>query len=311
MWCAQDVATGAACGCTCPGCSRALVACNRGEVQQPHFRHRTALACPGAFESAVHRMAKQILVEAQHVQLPEWAGTRAMPSPPKAMDVHGITWAGRYVFRAARLAALLHAEVERAIGGIRPDVLAHDAEGALLLEVRVTHRVERAKREVVQARRYRMVEIDLSRVTFEDVVDPHRFTDLVLYEAKNRHWISLPDAEDEWRDALADLERDVAAAPADATEPPIEPRVPAYVDDSPLRMPPPPGTVVAARTSQFRTAAVGSRLWHSGHGTGVVIGQMANTQVYMVAFDGHGERAIVLDARSEDIEWKVLADPSA
>jgi hypothetical protein len=253
-------------------------------------------------------MAKQILLEAAHVQLPEWSGTRSMPSPPTAIDANGITWAGRYVFRAARVAALASAEAERAIGGVRPDVLARDQEGVLLLEFRVTHRVDRAKREVVQARRYRMVEIDLSKLTFDDAADRARFTALVLHEAANRHWICLPDAEDDWRAALADLEAQLASpnhiSPA---APPIDTRVPPFTGEPLLSVPSTASASGRAQHSQLRSAPLGSRLWHSGHGVGTLVRRtVPNAAVYVVDFPSYGELTIVLNAAGEGVSWQIL-----
>lgn len=56
----DEVESGMACGCICPGCRTELIA-KKGEVMEWHFAHSNAVDCAG--ESALHMAAKQILVE--------------------------------------------------------------------------------------------------------------------------------------------------------------------------------------------------------------------------------------------------------
>jgi len=59
------VDSGLACGCVCPSCHKKLQA-KKGTKMAHHFSHDPSQdheGCRSAFETAVHKMAKQILSE--------------------------------------------------------------------------------------------------------------------------------------------------------------------------------------------------------------------------------------------------------
>jgi hypothetical protein len=297
MWRPTEVDRGLGCRCACPGCGIALVARNSGERRQPYFAHYSSGICLAGFESAIHLMAKQVLLGANQILLPEWNGTPQMPNPPTVEDGLGRRRLGRYVFRASRQATVHNAAPEKTLGGIRPDVIAYDETGQLLIEVRVSHRVDQRKREAVQAKRYRMLEVDLSSLTVDDVSNAQRFDELVLADPSNRHWISLPEAEDEWRDAFSELQQEVAQ----------EKLVDAGTQ-SPQQLP--KSVILAAPATPaevLMSASPGSRLWHSGLGNGTVTTRLVGpTPIFQVNFDGVGQRTIVLEESGAGTKWRLL-----
>lgn len=64
-----DVPSGLACGCICASCGESLVA-RKGEVKQWHFAHKSGSECAGAIETALHRAAKQILLQHPQIMVP-------------------------------------------------------------------------------------------------------------------------------------------------------------------------------------------------------------------------------------------------
>src|SRR5690349_237693 len=76
-----DVESGLACGCICPGCEAPLIA-KKGDKVVWHFAHEGA-ACDNGAETAIHRMAKQILAEERTVALP------AVDVSVSAIDAYG------------------------------------------------------------------------------------------------------------------------------------------------------------------------------------------------------------------------------
>ena len=65
----DSVENGNNCGCTCPHCKEPLCAKNRGEIQTHHFSHQSGTDCEGAYETAVHLLAKKILVECKKLRV--------------------------------------------------------------------------------------------------------------------------------------------------------------------------------------------------------------------------------------------------
>jgi hypothetical protein len=242
-------------------------------------------------------MAKQVLLGAKQILLPDWDGTPQMPNPPTVEDDLGRKRLGRYVFRASRQVTVHNADAEKAIGGIRPDVIAQDETGLLLIEVRVTHRVDQRKRDTAQAERHRMFEVDLSSLTVDDVSNAQRFDDLVLADPSNRHWISLPEAEDEWHAAFSELQQEVAKKTVVDEGTRTSVQLPKSV------MMPAPATPV----EMLMSASPGSRLWHIGLGNGTVATRFVGpTPIFHVNFDGVGQRTIVLEESGAGTKWRLI-----
>src|SRR5262249_21999106 len=68
---ATVVENGKACGCVCPLCRMLLVAKNNGTIVRPHFAHESESDCKGGYETALHRLAKEVLSQHPKLFLPE------------------------------------------------------------------------------------------------------------------------------------------------------------------------------------------------------------------------------------------------
>lgn len=60
----EEVSNGLACSCTCPACKEPLVAKNQGDKRVHHFAHQSGAECELAYETMMHRLAKQRVQEA-------------------------------------------------------------------------------------------------------------------------------------------------------------------------------------------------------------------------------------------------------
>lgn len=297
MWRPSDVAGGLACACRCPACDRALIARNGGNRRRPHFAHHTRTECPGAFESAIHRMAKQLVCESVEITLPGWDGTAEMPNPPVLRGNNGFVHHGEKIDIAFRRTPLRGARVELAVGAFRPDVVAIDDDGELLIEIKVTHAVGANKQRLVRSDSHRMFEIDLSRVTTAEAEDSQRFEHLVLHEPRNRIWLSFPQAEAAWlaaRDRLSQQVSDSEIVHPIVAPPSVRARLL-------------PNRIQHKALGAFQTAEAGHRIWHQGLGVGTVIGRaMTTTPIFQVDFDEHGRRTIVLEPNGKNKTWQFL-----
>lgn len=196
----EEVPKGLACGCVCPACGHVLVAkAKHSRHRRPHFAHYRDADCRIGFETTVHKAAKQLIADRLHLYLPAWDGDLDMPNPPVQQDDAGFCHLGRLVDYPAVRVPLVTAYLERARGDYIPDVTARDAQGELLIEIRVSHAVDDLKRHRVQSEGVRMMEIDLSRLTLAQALEPLVFEREVLENPANRSWISCPAATDAWR----------------------------------------------------------------------------------------------------------------
>ena len=211
MWRPQQVASGLACGCVCPACQSPLIAkAADSSSRRPHFAHFADSNCRAGYETALHKKAKELLVEHRFLVLPAWDGEEGMPNPPTMVDDEGRWVAGRRVDMPARPVPLTAIRTEERQGDYIPDVIAQDEQGTLLIEIRVSHAVDVLKRQRIQSEGRRLIEIDLSKLHPDVVPDEDQLKHWVLAELSNRYWLACPEATEAWREALRDLKQQVA-----------------------------------------------------------------------------------------------------
>lgn len=164
-----DVENGLACNCTCPDCRQPMIAV-QGPVVAWHFRHATdaiGSKCHNAPETAVHRMAKQILTRTSAIALP------------------------KFYKRTCSLGSVISANTEVAMGGMRFDALAQMEKGTLAIEVYVKHRLSADKIRKIVDLGVPLIEIDLSEYPGQ-LISLDQLTDLVLNTAPRRWLLVSP-----------------------------------------------------------------------------------------------------------------------
>lgn len=194
---------GLACGCHCPGCGRQLLA-KKGQTQRWHFAHYQGGGDEHCYETAVHKMAKQVLLAARQVELPTWKRIFALADLDHQMHQEALE-------RPARPWEYTQAREEAWMVGMRPDVVLgddHPTTVPLLVEVKVSNAVGHEKAALVRKRGWAMIEIDLSKLDADAVLDD-AFERTVLHEAP-RFWIHSPAAERMYEHLQAKVERQVA-----------------------------------------------------------------------------------------------------
>lgn len=163
---------------TCPECGTRLVARVSGAKRIPHYAHYRKGECGHAGETALHRIAKDIILEAGYIMLPPFevdVGGRRPEQPQPAKP-------GRFDM----------VDVEIWKDGFRPDLIGirRGVDGApigqLIIEIRVTHAVDQRKLEKLRERGDSVVEIDLSRI--DRNLDGPELARQILDEAP-RNWL--------------------------------------------------------------------------------------------------------------------------
>ena len=168
----SHVPRGLSCGCICPACGARLVA-KQGQFREHHFAHATGDPCPYARETALHLAAKEILAERKEIVLPAVAvGFKHTRTVPIASEK-------RYQLDSIK--------VEYRVENIIPDVLAKIAGRPLLIEIRVTHKVDDDKLKRIQNLNMSAIEIDLSDAP-RDLL-PKDLEELVVEAGSHKQWI--------------------------------------------------------------------------------------------------------------------------
>ena len=172
----SEVASGRSCGCVCPGCGAALIA-RRGRVNDHHFAHEGTAdgsPCRTGPETALHKLAKEILGRRLRLTLPELS-----------LEEDGERWVryrgGVHAFDAAVL--------EQRLGGIVPDVIVRRGDRDLLIEFAVTHVCGPEKTARIRELDVSAIEIDLSKLP-RDTSRPE--LEAAILDEAPRVWIHNP-----------------------------------------------------------------------------------------------------------------------
>lgn len=192
----SEVSSGLACGCICARCGANLVA-RKGAIRCHHFAHYRDTECSGAAETLLHRLAKEILSKAAAIALPAY--TYRATSPPRI---------AREILPPRRI-PIDEAVVEHSLGVIIPDLAVFSGSDRLLIEIAVTHRVDRAKLRRVRRLNFPMLEIRLS--PYDLLLPRPALTKRLVEDLANKSWLFHPAqraVEAEWirtrRKALKD-----------------------------------------------------------------------------------------------------------
>ena len=162
---ATDVANGRACECVCGACGVRLQA-RQGAVRVWYFAHDEETNCNNAPEAAIHRMAKQMVVERGAIYVPHWQLSRTIHGKKRVW-----TEQINVDVQEAGLRTLKDCIQEKTIGDARsagdsrrPDVFALLDGRPLAIEIRNTHAVEFDKQEWLEQQGYSVLEISVADV---------------------------------------------------------------------------------------------------------------------------------------------------
>lgn len=171
----DEVPSGLACNCVCPGCGRRMVA-KRGDVKAHHFAHHAqqdGRSCMSAGETALHKFAKRILDERLEIALPAQV-------LEERDDREVVVQAEKRTFDRAIL--------ETKDGQIVPDVVLLLRERRLIVEFKVTHPCDEQKIARIRTMDVGAIEIDLSQYRDHTLSE---IGDQILYDAP-RTWLHNP-----------------------------------------------------------------------------------------------------------------------
>ena len=162
----DSVPNGNGCGCVCPHCKSELCAKNggSGEKMVHHFAHLSGSDCVGAIESALHKMAKDVMKETLSLQLPgRLDGSRGE------------------VLRFDRVEVEFFDKETR----LRPDCIGYYGDKILWIEFKRTHAVDAKKKGKIISARIDCIEIDLNSCD----LDPESVRRFITEESDHRIWI--------------------------------------------------------------------------------------------------------------------------
>ncbi|KFK56722.1 competence protein CoiA family protein [Vibrio vulnificus] len=194
---------GLKCDCVCPDCQQPLVA-NQGNVKRWHFAHASNAECKG--ESVIHRLAKQVIVNAAHSGLPLYLSSNggAVYEQDKDGIVHSKEW-----YAPERQYHIRQAKEEVKLGSQIVDVLCYDSSGnALAVEIFYTHKKSDVDIQKFAQNSVEAIEIDVSRLPWDATYE--QIEKAVLQNAR-RTVLHSPQADQARAELVREIEERLSA----------------------------------------------------------------------------------------------------
>lgn len=195
--------SGLRCKCKCPKCHRDLQACSLLEKKvRRYFRHNNdgydregisnlnGCTATSANESGLHMMAKELIAESRKIAFPPMSLSLEQLNLPFSADIlsqlpESTLLRPAFLFECSEIV-----EVEKPYPQFRPDVSVSGDGETFLIEIAVTHKVNRDKQEKVEHLGLPMLEIDLSDYV-ETGISRDDLRNIISVETDHKKWITL------------------------------------------------------------------------------------------------------------------------
>jgi hypothetical protein len=155
----DNAPNGLSCNCICPECGKQMIAIQgKSENHREwHFRHSEETNCKGGQETAIHKLAKQIIVDNSQIEIPgdtlNYSETRQ----------------------------------EEKFQSVIPDVTVIANGRNVFFEIEVTNPVDNFKEAFYKNGKYKSVKIDLTNISQDTT--PEKLKEIVLQQTNNKKLI--------------------------------------------------------------------------------------------------------------------------
>lgn len=185
----KDAVNGKSCNLVCPGCGDKLIAANNGTKMQPHFRHDGGAECVVGFESAIHRAAKQLIEMHKEITVPGQV-VKLVKTDSRGLEHRR----EKVIVNHGAILKFDLVQQEKAVGQVIADVLATKDNEQLIVEIFRTHKVDEDKIQKIKDAGLSAIEIDLSALTQDDVLDWDALW-AYMNNPENTKWLNHIDIE--------------------------------------------------------------------------------------------------------------------
>lgn len=151
----DDVLRGRACNCFCPSCGQPLIA-RKGLKNEHSFAHESGSECPHAYETVLHLLAKEVLLEGCRLTLP--------PLNMSKENEYKREFQTDYFIRDKLTIQPDYVQAEEQLYDFIPDLLVGYKNRKLIVEIYVTHKVDEEKLLKIRKSGISAIEVDLSKI---------------------------------------------------------------------------------------------------------------------------------------------------
>lgn len=174
----SEVANGLACNCICPNCKHPLVAKNNPlNIKAGHFAHYSIQECEGAIETALHILAKEILLNTKKLKTPNYHYDYN-PS-----NINSIFKKSREItFDKVFLEKPINIDGEKVI----PDAICEINNRQIYIEFAFSHFIDETKRAKLKKSDTACIEINLK----EQLLDEEFLKRFFISDSPDKYWIT-------------------------------------------------------------------------------------------------------------------------
>lgn len=189
----NDVVKGLKCNCVCPSCGGQLIA-KKGSKKIHHFAHQSLQTCEYGYETSLHLLAKDLILNSKKFYLPEVS----LIIDGKATTLEN-----------GKLINIEHVKCEVSLDNVKPDLIIESDGLKYFIEIYVTHKVDEIKLEKLKTKNIPTLEINLSKINTN--ISPKDLENIIFSETDNRkYWVFNPiiqQKQDEISEHYQELKR--------------------------------------------------------------------------------------------------------
>jgi len=180
----SDVVSGLSCGCVCTLCKSDLIA-KKGKINVHHFAHARETDCVGGAETSLHILSKELFKEMESIVLPQYLFERERVLRPGYKRI-----THQQIVAKGGEARITKVGIEKAEDKFKPDVTLHCGEKTLLIEIAVTHKVDKKKLRLLRKSGLPAIEI---RLEFSDaLLSKDELKNKLQNDLASKHWLFHP-----------------------------------------------------------------------------------------------------------------------
>jgi len=174
----------------------------KADIRVHHFAHSNGIECTGAAETALHLAVKECLKRLDSLSLPSFSYFQQYRQYSKEFMVFHRSVAKGGVINIDRV------DIEKSIGGIVVDALVYANRKKLIVEVRVTHKVDAQKLQKIRELDIASIEIVMN--VGDALLSLEDLRSKVQQNLHSKKWLyhpNLPQIEAEYKKELDEARR--------------------------------------------------------------------------------------------------------
>lgn len=179
----SNVSRGLACQCKCANCGNLLVA-KKGKIKVHHFAHKSNSECNGAIETTLHLLSKKIIGELNTIFIPPYYFSKSK------QHRYGVNVSHSEKIVNGGEVKIDEVFIEKLLQNFKPDILITSGQKQLIIEIAVTHKVNRAKLRHI--RKYDSPAIEISLELFDALLTPEQLKEKLKNDLKSKEWLFHP-----------------------------------------------------------------------------------------------------------------------